>query len=303
MRHHQWMITIRSGFTLKTVADYLQAASSKALDVSNEQEIQGKVISYLRWASDQRRTLGSAISNDDMNRLITTPTYWAVLNASTGQNQAAVLDVLRRELEDQRTQLDAEAKFINGEIAKIAGRPSSIAVLDTNVLMMDHARLLELPWHAITETRDMHTVRVVIPIVVVDELDKLKRSGGDMQIGDKRIPRRTIARHALRRLNDMFNAPGSIYAIDQSSDQLIRRPVTFELLLDDPGHERIQLADAEIRDRTLALVPYANGTMLVTYDLGNKFSAEAAGLKAIRLDDPEDRATDEDPAKSTSTTA
>jgi len=196
--------------------------------------------------------------------------------------------VLSRELEDRIGDLNAESTYLYGEMRRLQAAPTTIAVLDTNVLMMDHSRLTEMPWHQLSETRDMQLVRVIIPIIVVDELDALKRSSGEMRIGGKGIPRRTVARQALRTVSGMFQQPSDVYSFDQSDDALIRRPVTIELLMDAPFHKRLSSPDAEIRDRALSLKPYAQRTVLVTYDLGNQFSAEAIGLATRRLTDADD---------------
>ena len=198
------------------------------------------------------------------------------------------MHVLSRELEDRIGDLNAESTYLYGEMRRLQAAPTTIAVLDTNVLMMDHSRLTEMPWHQLSETRDMQLVRVIIPIIVVDELDALKRSSGEMRIGGKGIPRRTVARQALRTVSGMFQQPSDVYSFDQSDDALIRRPVTIELLMDAPFHKRLSSPDAEIRDRALSLKPYAQRTLLVTYDLGNQFSAEAIGLATRRLTDADD---------------
>lgn len=198
------------------------------------------------------------------------------------------MHVLSRELEDRIGDLNAESTYLYGEMRRLQAAPTTIAVLDTNVLMMDHSRLTEMPWHQLSETRDMQLVRVIIPIIVVDELDALKRSSGEMRIGGKGIPRRTVARQALRTVSGMFQQPSDVYSFDQSDDALIRRPVTIELLMDAPFHKRLSSPDAEIRDRALSLKPYAQRTVLVTYDLGNQFSAEAIGLATRRLTDADD---------------
>lgn len=262
------------------------------MNVLNSNFDSDKIGRYLAWAANERRTLGSAISEADMDRLVTTRTYWALVSAG-GVAPIAVLDI---ELQSRIQALDGEEQ----ELTKEHDRWSRVgwttaAVLDTNALMTHHASLQDIQWHELVGERDMRTVRVVIPLIVIDELDKLKRSTGTMTIGGKVFQRRTLARQSLRTVAAMFDAVHTVVSVDQSKEVPYSRPVTFELLADAPGHVRLETADAEIRDRALALAAHTNRVLLVTYDLGNQFAAGLSGLEAIRLVDEEDAALDPSP--------
>jgi len=221
-----------------------------------------------------------------MDRLVTTRTYWA-LASSGGVTAIALLNI---ELEARIAALEAEDAALRAELdvwARVGW--TTAAVLDTNSVMMHHASMRTMPWHELVGERDMRTVRVIIPLLVVDELDRLKRSTGDMTIGKEKYPRRTLARQALRTIAQMFPDANSVVSLNQSETAPYSRPVTVELLLDSPDHVRLDNPDAEIRDRALSLTSRVNRVVLLTYDLGNELAAGISGLEAIRLTDDEDR--------------
>ena len=102
-------------------------------------------------------------------------------------------------------------------------------------------------------------MHVLVPLLVVDELDRLK---GDNQA-------RSRARTALKTLDEVFGNVGDERLMgrlrDGSSPGL--GPVTMELLFDPPDHERLPDNDAEIVDRALAVqILSGRGVTMVTYD-------------------------------------
>jgi predicted ribonuclease YlaK len=160
-----------------------------------------------------------------------------------------------------------------------------------------HEELETIPWHGTIRERARRAVHVVIPIIVIDQLDRLKRSQGDMILRGKKVARRTVARQALRTLSRMFERHDDRVGIDQADAGSRSNPVSIELLLDPPGHTRLASPDAEIRDRAIARSAYANRVVLVTYDLGNTFAAQFEGLEVIRLKDTEEVAGEPAPER------
>jgi len=286
------MLSIRIGFTPPVVLDYLRNASETARNVVNSSFDADKIGRYLEWAANQRRTLGSSISSADMDRLITTRTYWALVSAG-GVTAIALIDI---ELQSCIAALETEeAELRHAHERWSRAGWTTAAVLDTNALMTNHATLLSSPWHDVIGESEMRSVRIVIPMIVIDELDTLKRSNGLMKINGKDHPRRTVARQALRTVAGIFPTADTVKAVNQSTESPDARPVTIELMADPPGHIRLENPDAEIRDRALTLAAHANRVLLVTYDLGNQFAAGLSGLEAIRLIDEEDAALPDDP--------
>jgi len=283
------MLSIRPGFGLDAVLGYLDFAIEGARKV--EQDL-GNIETYFAWVAANLRTLGAAVTPSELDRLITTPTYWAIQGWPS--SRGGRVGLLGHEIAQRRTDLEAERK----ELAWIIddnrrNRMKSVAVLDTNVVMEHHSDFAGLAWHSIVQVFPHDTVRVVIPILVIDELDKLKRSQGSVTKGGKTSPRRSVARQALRSLSRMFQSPEMIIPIDRRDKDGFTEPATLELLMDPPGHVRLDNPDAEIRDRALSFGAYVASTTLVTYDLGNQFAAQLVGLNTHRLTDEEDEALKE----------
>ena len=113
---------------------------------------------------------------------------------------------------------------------------------------------------------------VLVPLLVVDELDRLKR---DNQA-------RSRARTALKTLDEVFRNVSEERPMgrlrDGSSSGL--GPVTMELLFDPPDYERLPDNDAEIVDRAVAVqILSGRGVTMVTYDKSMALGARHQGLK------------------------
>lgn len=121
-----------------------------------------------------------------------------------------------------------------------------------------------------------------MPMVIVDELDRLKRQNQ---------PVRGRARTALRSLQSLITDPHASARLKDPSPTeqgLIRGGVTIELVLDPPGHRRLPIADDELADRASAVQVLAGSDVtILTYDYGMAFRATTAGLIAVKLDQPE----------------
>jgi predicted ribonuclease YlaK len=126
-----------------------------------------------------------------------------------------------------------------------------------------------------------------VPIVVVDELDGLKKS--------KNPRERWRARYTLAVIDRVLvdpAVPGRLAPEDFSvlgKGGIPRGAVTMELVFDPPGHSRLPINDDELVDRALALQPLAGRDItLLTYDTGQSTRARGAGLKATKLTEAEE---------------
>ncbi len=154
-------------------------------------------------------------------------------------------------------------------------RPGRVAVLDTSAFH-EFDRFWLADWASVTEADPPHTsmpglpIRLMVPLVVVEELDSQKSHPNGKV--------RQAAREILRQLRDLLRASSNAFA-----DVLILNDrVTIEILLDNRMHVRLPVNDAEIIDRALylrSLFPTSRRIILISSDLSMQFRAEGAGLE------------------------
>lgn len=106
-------------------------------------------------------------------------------------------------------------------------------------------------------------VRIIIPILVIRELDNLKNYGKEPK-----------ARRRLRRIFELLDGQGR-------GPARIRSGVTIELLMNPPSHVPLAINDEEIIRRSLYLKGRAGGPVkLISGDYRLVLSAQADGLDA-----------------------
>jgi rRNA-processing protein FCF1 len=104
-------------------------------------------------------------------------------------------------------------------------------MLDTNALL-HYTRFGQLPWR---ERLRQELVRLIVPLVVVDELD------------GKKYARREEFQQRARELLTLID--GYATASPPVGYLAVRDGVTFEVPPDEPGHSRMPSNDREILER------------------------------------------------------
>ena len=231
---------------------------------------------YLRWASETAASLGYVLRPSDVDQLVATPRHWALqgLDPTSNGNAASLVDL---ELVERGRALTAAAELLAIAVARRETAAGPLVVPDTNVVLRPGNPFREADWPGLVPGGDLG-VALVVPLQVVDELDRLKRTGKEYKDDDGRtIAVRTLARTALRTLGSLLPEPAARTALRPGSPA-----VTVELLMDPPGHARLPDPDAEIVDRALALQDLLGLPVIVaTLDLGMSLRARAAGLGVV----------------------
>jgi hypothetical protein len=144
-------------------------------------------------------------------------------------------------------------------------RPGRIVIPDTSAFL-EGAYFTELDWHVLAGAANTEPVRLVVPVLVLEELDAHKR-GKDRQ--------RDRAVSTLRRLWELGgNAPERVALIPG-------RAVTVEVFLDGAWHARRPVNDDEIIERALAVSEITGRqVLLAAADYSMLYRASAVGLTA-----------------------
>lgn len=270
------MIEPRRGVDAALLYEKLRESHTSSFNVFNgATEVRQQVDQYLRWVGDIERLLRPVLGGSDLDRIALTRRYWATL-ANPGYSRANVAAV-HQEVFERQVLLDELVKAVDCERRRLAtANPETyFIVADTNVYLHHPDELLRIDWRSQIEmgNRTFSTIRLVIPILVVDELDNNKRNDRT----------KTRAGATLKALYAAFGAnPSAVWTISHPGEAT--GGVTAELLLDNPSHDRLGRADDELVDRALMLRDFVGDSLhFVSYDTGAALRARAAGLLAHRL--------------------
>ena len=230
---------------------------------------------WLKWWAGADMKLRELFADDDLLVLLArTATEIRNLDIPAPAYEAPSLSFIIRERDVWVDRLATAVRRLE-QVKDFVMRPGRVAVLDTSAFH-EFDRFWVADWATVTEADPPHEpmsglpIRLVVPLVVVEELDAQKRH----QNGKVR----QAAREILRHLRDLQRV-----STDAFVDVLrLNDRVTLEILLDDRAHVRLPVNDAEIIDRAVylrSLFPTGRRVILVSGDVSMEFRAEGAGLE------------------------
>lgn len=230
---------------------------------------------YLTWANNSVAALRYIVAPTDLDRLILTPAFWHIHSLTDMRYGAEVLTI-GTEIEARKTALTQ----LHADLQAQADRWSAVRIVVPDTTMfIHHDKLREWDLAPLLKLAEDEALHIVVPMVVVDELDRLKetskkhtrwRGQYSTAVLDKTLP------NPLRpaELRERGYAPG-------------RGRVTIEVLVDPPGHVRQPDEDAEIVDQANAVNGLAAQPVTVlTYDTGQSMKARSRGLDCLKLTVP-----------------
>lgn len=138
---------------------------------------------YLSWVEEADRQLARFMASRQDVQSLYTEHYWKI--RSIDDETVRPFPLIQQEVDSQNVRLQAIRDQLE-KYSQLVAMPTSstVVVLDTNVFM--HSRLFtHLPWREITGSS---RVLLLVPLVVIDELDDIKDRGGE----DARWARRVI---------------------------------------------------------------------------------------------------------------
>jgi rRNA-processing protein FCF1 len=193
---------------------------------------------FLRWVEDVARPQFESWLADAAEVVGELDSAYNRVVFASGVSEATLLGLLNREFDSMGRLLDRVSAGMRA-LKALADRPGVPVVLDTSVLMESRPLFHEFDWRRL-DSALASGVRLVVPILVVGELDDLRH--------DKKAERREKARIATRKLIELHKGTPTMPA------PLPARPgVTIEVLLDEGWHQRLPNNDAEIIEQALRL--------------------------------------------------
>ncbi len=218
---------------------------------------------YLHWAEATEGQLGNVTHDPDVLALPFTPAYFEIRQLiPTSPRAVAFID---SEVARQARSLEGLRDDLKRRVERARAAPGAITVLDTNVLL--HHQLPDsVAWR---EVVGQESVRVVIPLRVIEELDEKKYSASDKL--------RSRARQRLPRLYALVGAGGAPKELPDGHG-------TLEVFIEPGPRERPADADTEILETAHELAQLSGSeATIVTGDTGMRLRAEAEGIATVAM--------------------
>lgn len=241
----------------------------------------GDLTKYLDWANENARVLRNQIPPTDIDRLIFTPRFWRLAEFGDRRDRFTQ-DLLSAELTERADVWEQAWSALKAEIDRWSS-DAYVIVVDTSVFIHHPDKIRDIEYADLLNI-GYEEVRLVVPRVVIDELDRLKESGNQQS--------RWRAAHTLGVLDELLEHPRSRVTIREpdNPEEVIgtggvpRDKVTIEVLFDDAYHVRLTDNDDEIIDRTLALQPYTRTlpVRLLTMDTSMALRARMLDVRVLK---------------------
>ena len=230
---------------------------------------------YQRKTVELSQGLEYIFSFDDVQRMILTRRHWLLMQMVVTGNGPSINDLIRAETTERLRYFEALVQTYTQVQANWSGSETNLLIADTNVYEHNGDYWDEIDWAKLAKASD---IRLLIPNVVVRELDKHKRSDRTNKVSDTNSEAvRTRARVSTRHLREKFAKPDDV-------GSLAKPGATAELLIDAPGHVALDDPDSEIIDRALAVRWFTQQPVsIVTGDGNMQFAASSAGLDVINV--------------------
>jgi PIN domain len=269
-------IRLRPGASLAALAQTAREQATAAENAMNTfigKHPKEYLAAYLGWVNEASRMLGNDLHRTQFEELLHTRHYWALRQMDGGE--AWLTGQIK-------TEMNAQIEALN-ELADEADRLqalwnvlATIVVPDTNILLHTTEYFDELDW---SQALDIDSaIQLVIPMVVVDQIDSLKRS---------KQPVRSRARQTANRLEACLSKrPRAVLSRRERQIGIYSAPgpiTTVEVLMDPLDHSRLPDSDSEIVDRALYLQELTGHPVLIaTWDNLMRFRARGVGVETVK---------------------
>ena len=238
---------------------------------------------YRSWSLNVIERYSTIISPSDMADLVQTRAYWQLQEQeSRSPLPFGTADRVRVELEALRKAFDAGRVYFV-DLNRFWGyKPvTHVLGLDTNAYLHREKPFDQEDWvellKGIFGDGNVLEVHIFVPVQVIRELDRQKRTGRSSFVDDtKKETVSTRARTTIRTITQMFKDSTNIMA------ELVPERVRVELVFDDLDHHRLDDPDSEIIDRLVAVQNVIGRPIhFVSEDAFPQLLAQSAGLKVL----------------------
>ena len=288
------LVTLYPGANRDDVLRVLRDIQSAVQNAGNVHgPAQARLAAYLEWATNSVRMLEHRVSSADVDRLVLTRSYDRLLTAAgnlAGEDigpQRVLNGLVSNEIQQRSQILDEAIKDLHSQVQRWP-QGNIYAVADTSFYIEHDSKLKETDFAPLLPAVwSDKPVTIIVPIIVLDELDGLKQRGGSAHV-------KWRSSYTLAVFDDITAKPGTQAILRQPAADPARGPVLMDIFYDPPRHERLPINDDEIIDRALAAQSTAGSPVtLLTYDTSQAARARHAGLAVNKLtkplgDEPED---------------
>ncbi|GGV45468.1 hypothetical protein GCM10010293_53520 [Streptomyces griseoflavus] len=278
------LITPRPGADRKNIRQALRGVHTEAMNLQRpySSAFEG-LLTYLEWATESARMLRSQISDRDLDQLVFTDRYRALLGScgtlAGSDQQRLVNGLVQLEVAERIEAFEAAVAALDTRISRWSQQREHFVVADSSFYIQNEVKLADVDLHEVLNVPRWQFVRLLFPIVVVDELDDLKDASKQRA--------RWRAAHTLGLLDGVLN--GGTHGVLREGEYTVqdgetRDRVNVEIVLDPPGHVRLDRPDVEIIDRTVAIQSLAGRDVrLLTCDTSQHTRGRAAGLQVTKV--------------------
>jgi rRNA-processing protein FCF1 len=224
---------------------------------------------YVAWVDQAYATLGSHFADGGLAEGMFSERYWQIVQL--GDYSVLMFELVRREMQVQIGRLTKTIERLQA-FKVFAGREGHIVVPDTSAFIQG-VYFTDFDWSGGLGLSGR--IRIIVPIVVVEEIDKLKSFD--------RGRNRDRARSVSKRLREVMR---TVPAGDAAA---LRSGVSIEVFIDDEWHQRRTNNDGEIIEQALTLRDLMDREiLLVCVDAAMEFRAREHGLKVAAMPEPDD---------------
>lgn len=229
---------------------------------------------YRGWANEQVRMLRHTLTPAALDQIVTTRRHWALVALDPTTMGNALAPFVESEIDDQTQVIEAELAALLRAL-DLYSTVDALVAPDTNVYAKGIVPWDHVPWERHANAGEKH-LRLVIPMLVIDELDRLKDRGPNEKGKDDGLSVRNRSRRSLHTMEQLFRNPDDPVVLTTGGVT-----VTASVVFDDFGHQRLPDADDEIVDRVRKAADLgARPATIVSDDFGMRFRARMAGLRA-----------------------